>query len=51
VVLGHDVDHSPPSRAEVKDDWSHTSTPLMPYMAWTGIFTFTFMFIIADGSE
>jgi hypothetical protein len=35
--LEHDADHSLPSRAEVKDDWSHTSTPLMSYMAWTGI--------------
>jgi len=35
--LGYDVDHSPQSRAEVKDDWSHTSTPLMSYMAPTGI--------------
>jgi hypothetical protein len=35
--LGHDVDHSLPSTAQVTDDWSHTSTPLMSYTAWTWI--------------
>jgi hypothetical protein len=25
--LRHDVDHSPPSRAEVKNEWSYTSAP------------------------
>jgi hypothetical protein len=25
--LGHEVDHSPPSSAEVKNAWSYTSTP------------------------
>jgi len=23
----HEVNHSPPSRAKVKNEWSHTSTP------------------------
>jgi len=26
-LLGHDVDHSPPSSAKVKNDCSYTSTP------------------------
>jgi len=26
----HDFYHSPPSSTEVKNDWSHTSSPLMP---------------------
>jgi hypothetical protein len=25
--LGHEVDHSPPSNAEVKNAWNYTSTP------------------------
>jgi hypothetical protein len=28
------ADHSPPSSAEVKNEWSYTSTPLNVYMAW-----------------
>jgi len=33
-----EVDHSPPSNAEVKNEWSYTSTPPPPYAfkAWTG---------------
>jgi len=27
--LGHEADHSPPSRAEVNSAWSYTSTPLI----------------------
>jgi len=27
--LGHEINHSPPSSAEVKNDWSYTSTPLV----------------------
>jgi len=27
--LRHDVDHSPPYRAEVKNGWSYTSAPCM----------------------
>jgi hypothetical protein len=26
-LLGHEVNHSPPSTAEVKNEWSYTSTP------------------------
>ena len=26
----HDFHHSPPSSTEVKNEWSHTSFPLMP---------------------
>jgi hypothetical protein len=33
--LGHEVNHSPPSRAKVKNEWSYTSTPLYIFMAWT----------------
>jgi len=25
--LGHEINHSPPSSAQVKNDWSYTSTP------------------------
>jgi hypothetical protein len=49
--LGHDADHSPPSRAEVKVDCSHTSTSLNVLHGMGRDFTFTFMFTIADGSE
>jgi hypothetical protein len=31
---GHEADHSPPSSAEVKDEWSCTSTLLYVFMAW-----------------
>jgi hypothetical protein len=27
--LGHEVDHSPPSSAKVKNEWSHTTTHLI----------------------
>jgi hypothetical protein len=30
--LGHEADHSPPSRA--KNAWSYTSTPQYAFMAW-----------------
>jgi hypothetical protein len=43
---GREVDHSPPSSAEVKNAWSYTSTPQYAFMAWClvkhrGKFTFT----------
>jgi hypothetical protein len=31
-----EVDHSPVSSAEVKNEWSYTSTHLDAIMAWTG---------------
>jgi hypothetical protein len=31
-----EVDHSPPSNAEVKNEWSSTSSPLYAFMVWTG---------------
>jgi hypothetical protein len=31
---GGEVDHSPPSSAEVKNAWSYTSTPQYVFMAW-----------------
>jgi hypothetical protein len=31
---GREADHSPPSRAEVKNAWSYTSTPQYAFMAW-----------------
>jgi hypothetical protein len=31
---GHEVDHSPPSSAKVKNAWSYTSTPQYVFMAW-----------------
>jgi hypothetical protein len=34
---GCKVDHSPASTAEVKNEWSHTSTPFTRYMlSWSG---------------
>jgi hypothetical protein len=33
---GHEVDHSPPSSVEVKNEWSCTSIPLATFMGWTG---------------
>jgi len=37
MLLWRDVDHSPPFSAEVKNEWSYTSTPPYIYMAWTKI--------------
>jgi len=31
---GREVDHSPPSTAEVKNTWSHSFTPLCVFMVW-----------------
>ena len=31
-----EVNHSPPSSAEVKNEWSYTPTPLYVFMVWTG---------------
>jgi len=31
---GHEADHSPPSSAEVKNEWSHTSTHPYFFIAW-----------------
>jgi hypothetical protein len=31
---GREADHSPPSRAEVKNAWSYTSNPQYVFMAW-----------------
>jgi hypothetical protein len=31
---GREVHHSLPSSAEVKNDWSYTSTPPNVFMAW-----------------
>ena len=44
--LGHEVDHSPVSRAEVMNECRYTSTPLIHLqgMAWVN---FTFMFYIS----
>jgi hypothetical protein len=33
-AAGREADHSPPSRAEVKNAWSYTSTPQNVFMAW-----------------
>jgi hypothetical protein len=30
---GRDIDHLPPSNAEIKNAWSHTSAPYI-FMAW-----------------
>jgi hypothetical protein len=45
---GREVDHSPPSNAEVKKVWSYTSTPQYVFMAWCLVkhredFTFTLL--------
>ena len=32
--LWHDVNHSPPSSAEVKNEWSHTSISSYVFTAW-----------------
>jgi hypothetical protein len=33
-VPGREADHSPPSSAEVKNEWSYTSTPQHSFMTW-----------------
>jgi hypothetical protein len=36
--MGHEIDHSPPYSAMVKNEWSYTSTPPVPlnaFMEWT----------------
>ena len=33
--LRHEVNHSPPYSAEVKNEWSHTSTSLYAFTVWT----------------
>jgi len=33
---GRDVDHSAPSSADVKNEWTFTSPPLHAFMVWTG---------------
>jgi hypothetical protein len=39
---GHEADHSPPSSAEVKNEWSYTPTPPYVFMVGTSVpFTFT----------
>ena len=35
---GHEVVHSSPSSAEVKNEWVYASTPPYVFMAWTGKF-------------
>jgi len=47
--LGHEIDHLPPSNAEVKNAWSYISTLRYVFMAWRLVkhrdnFTFTFLF-------
>jgi hypothetical protein len=34
---GREVKHSPLSSANVKTEWSYTSTPLYAFMAWAGV--------------
>jgi len=34
--LVREVDHSPLSSAEVKNEWSYTSTPLQAFREWSG---------------
>jgi hypothetical protein len=34
---GHEADHSPPSRAKVKNAWSYTTTPQYAFMAWCSV--------------
>jgi hypothetical protein len=56
---GREADHSPPPSAEVKNAWSHTSTPQYAFMACClvkhrGNFTFTpslFITFLSDGIE
>ena len=33
---GCDVDHSRPSSADIKNEWSYTSAPLYTLISWTG---------------
>jgi hypothetical protein len=33
---GREVDHSPPSTADVKNEWSCTSAPTYAFVAWIG---------------
>jgi hypothetical protein len=33
---GREIDHSPPSSVEVKNEWSYASVPPYAFMAWTG---------------
>jgi hypothetical protein len=51
-----EVDHSPPSSAEVKNAWSYTSTPQNVFMAWCLVkhrynFNFTFSYNVHTGYE
>jgi hypothetical protein len=41
--LGHDVDHSPPSRSDVKKKWSYTSTPPIGLHGLDRYFTFAIL--------
>jgi hypothetical protein len=34
---GREADHSPPSSAELKTEWSYTSTPQYAFMAWCSV--------------
>jgi hypothetical protein len=34
---GREADHSPPSSAEVKNEWSYTSTPQYAFVAWCSV--------------
>lgn len=34
--LRREVNHSPPSTAEINNQWIFTSTPLYTFKAWTG---------------
>jgi hypothetical protein len=36
---GRETDHSPPSSAEVKNEWSHISTSQYAFMAWLSVKT------------
>jgi len=33
-VAGHEIDHSPPSSAKIKNACNYTSTPQYVFMAW-----------------
>jgi hypothetical protein len=35
--LGRETDHSPPSSAEAKNEWSYTSTPQYAFMVWCSV--------------
>jgi hypothetical protein len=43
---GNEADHSPPSSAEVKNEWSCTSTPQYVFMAWCLVKNRDFTFFI-----